>query len=160
MMRDRQRQAGMMRKRVYHTASLIAQWGPCRPVPLHLLSHSAGSVLSLYPRQPSSWVFNPLTRTFFLPHFGGDRTLLALEKSTPVSTSSCSPGSLVDPTGMLSASKQWEVHLEGPADGAYAASTQVPPPSSGHKWGLPGLIDNELGLSASLRHRSGGEADF
>lgn len=63
--------------------------------------------------------------------------LLALEKSTPVSISSCLPGSLIDPTGMLSASKQWEVHLEGPADGAYAASTQVPPPSSGAQMGTP-----------------------
>lgn len=82
--------------------------------------------------------------------------LQVLEKSTPVSTSSCSSLSLTPP-GMFSASKQREVHLAGPADGAHAAGTQVSPPSPGAQVGAP---RQGLGLSPSPCHRRGGRAVF
>lgn len=87
----------------------------------------------------SGTVYQP-SRKFFLHYVpgdggGGDMMLQVLERSIPISTSSCS--SLSHPPGMFSASKQREVHPEGPADGAHAAGAQVSPPSPGAQVGAP-----------------------
>ena len=114
------------------------------PAPLSSWNPASGSVC-----QPS--------RKFFLHYFPGwqgrEMMLQVLEKSTPVSTSSCSSLSLTPP-GMFSASKQREVHLAGPADGAHAAGAQVSPPSPGAQVGAP---RQGLGLSPSPCHRHGAE---
>lgn len=83
---------------------------------------------------PAGSSTTPRPTAFLFPYFfPGDKRLPALERSTPASVSS--PLSI--PPGMFPASKQWEVHLAGPADGAHAARAQVPPPSPGARVGTP-----------------------
>lgn len=99
MMKDRQRQAGMMRKCVHCTSSLFAWWGPFAlsfspsSVPLSWLSPGPLSTPGSLPAG-SSTTLHPTS--FFLPFYlGGDRIVMDLEKSTPASTSSYLPGSLI-----------------------------------------------------------------
>lgn len=84
----------------------------------------AGSPATLHPRTFSLF---PLGRL----------TLGALGERTPA-TPSLAPRSPA-PAGVFSASKQRQVQLAGPADGAYATGAQVPPPSPGaHGASRPG----------------------
>lgn len=104
--------------------------------------HTGPRPLLLSPLPPESWASTagslpagspttPRPTAFLSPYFfRGDKRLRTLERSTPASVSSRLPGPLIR-AGMFSASKQREVHLAGPADGAHAARAQVPPPSPG-----------------------------
>lgn len=124
------------------SVSTVGTLQPCPPLPPQL--HSAPGILpqAVFASLPgnSSFTVSPMM-------------LQVLEKSTPVCTSSCSSLSLTPP-GVFSASKQREVHLAGPADGAHAAGAQVSPPSPGARVGAP---RQGLGLSPSPCHRRGAE---
>lgn len=118
---------------------LSAQWGHPQTCPPPLLPHSAAACWTPTPDSlPAGSLTTPRPTVFlaflFPCFFGGDKRLPALERSTPASVSSRLPGPLIPP-GMFPASKQREVHLAGPADGAHAARAQVPPASPGARVG-------------------------
>lgn len=149
-----------------HLWLLSAQWGHPQTCPPPLLPHSAAACWTPTPDSlPAGSLTTPHPTVFlaflFPCFFGGDKRLPALERSTPASVSSRLPGPLIPP-GMFPASKQREVHLAGPADGAHAARAQVPPPSPGARVGAlgggGGVVARMVGVAHPPPRVPGGSA--
>lgn len=132
---------------------------PMHPVSLHDGDPPFLS-LCLSP-SPLSWrVLGLHPMAFFLPYFlRGDRMLLALEKSTPASTSSCLSGSLIPQecsqranNGRFTLRDLLMVPMQRVLK--YHLLLQV------HSWGPPRSKDYGRGISTSPCHRSEGGAGF